>query len=334
MRCPTLKELPRPPKEKMGWPWTEESKPLQDQMPDGRSWPGITIVTPSYNQGQFLEETIRSILLQGYPNLEYFIFDGASTDNSVEVIKKYAPWISYWVSEPDSGQSDAISRGLKRGTGQVATWINSDDVLCKDALVTHASRMAFDDNVVYAGICIYIDIESRPLRTHQGRIHSLEDLLRIKTVWRTGGNLVQPETIFPLKLALEVGGINKNLHDAMDYEFWGKLLLAGARIQYTDIPFGMLRLHAMQKTANGLRTTRAMLDVAASLIPQAALLSDDIKSQISEELESYWIEYQERSWKGSGRLARIGLPVPLVMQIRKIRNKLSLNPWKAIRRFM
>ncbi len=259
MRCPTLQDLPTPPKEKTGWPWIEESTQLSDQMPDGHAWPRITVVTPSFNQGQFLEETIRSILLQGYPNLEYFIFDGASTDNSVKVIKKYAPWLSYWVSESDSGQRDAISRGLRRGTGQVATWINSDDMLCKDALITHASRMGFEDNVVYAGICTYIDLESRPLRTHQGRIHSLEDLLRIKTFWRAGGHLVQPETIFPLKLALDVGGINENLHDAMDYEFWGKLLLAGTRIQYTDIPFGMLRQYAQQKTANGLRTTRAML---------------------------------------------------------------------------
>jgi hypothetical protein len=332
MRCPTLKELPVPPKEKTGWPWTEESKPLPDHMPDGHAWPRITVITPSFNQGQFLEETIRSIVLQGYPNLEYFIFDGASTDNSVEVIKKYAPWLTYWVSEPDSGQSDAISRGLSRGTGQVATWINSDDLLCKEAFVTHASREGFDGNVIYAGKCIYIDAESRPVRTQQGRIHSLEDLLRIKTIWRAGGHFVQPETLFPLKLALEVGGINKSLHDAMDYEFWGKLLLAGARIEYTDIPFGMLRIHDLQKTANGLRTTRAMLDVATDLIPRAELLSDNVKSQILEELESYWIEYQEQSWKASGRLARIGLPVSFVRQIREIGKKISLKSWKAISR--
>jgi hypothetical protein len=334
MPCLTLKDLPAPQVEKRGWPWTEESKALPDQMPDGNSWPRITVVTPSFNQGQFLEETIRSVLLQGYPNLEYFIFDGASSDNSVEVIKKYAPWLSFWVSESDSGQSDAITRGLKRGSGQFATWINSDDMLCKDALATHASREAFDGNVIYAGKCIYIDIDSRPVRTQQGRIHSLEDLLRIKTIWRAGGHIVQPETLFPLKLALEVGGINKSLHDAMDYEFWGKLLLAGARIQYTDIPFGMLRQHPLQKTANGLQTTRAMLDVASNLIPEAVFLSDNVKRQILEELESYWIEYQERFWKGPGRLTRIGFPVPLVMQIRKIRKKLSLNPWKSIRRPM
>src|ERR1700738_1526878 len=109
-----------------GWPWTTETPRLPAVRPDGSRWPRITIVTPSFNQGQFIEETIRSVLLQGYPNLEYIIIDGGSTDNTVEIIKKYEPWIACWVSEKDRGQSDALNKGFARATGQILAWLCSD----------------------------------------------------------------------------------------------------------------------------------------------------------------------------------------------------------------
>src|SRR5262245_13848080 len=204
MQCPTLTELPPPPSGETGWPWTEESKRLSSQTSGGRAWPRISVVTPSFNQGKFIEETIRSVLLQGYPDLEYFMFDGGSTDNSVEVIKKYSPWLTHWVSERDNGQSDAINRGLKMASGEFATWINSDDMLCKNALAEHALRIGFDSSVVYVGICANTDQNGKISSMHRGRVHSLEDLLRILKVWRNGGNIVQPEVLFPRKLALEV----------------------------------------------------------------------------------------------------------------------------------
>jgi len=319
MRCPRLYELPPSPWQKTGWPWTEESTPLQNLMPDGQEWPRISIVTPSFNQGSFIEDTIRSVLLQGYPNLEYFIFDGASIDNSAEIIKKYEPWLSYWVSEPDGGQSDVINRGLKKGSGILAAWINSDDMLCRNALVEQMSRHVIRPKTVYIGICTYIDATGNILSRHRGKVHSLEDLVRVRTVWRSGSHIVQPEVLFPRELALTVGGLDRNNYSTMDYDLWGKLLLAGATFQYSDIPFAMFREHQNQKTHDVLRQTRSLLDTAKRLVLHADCFSEDRKNELLADLKHYGIAYEKNHWKGSGRLARLGLPRGLVSQVRRIR---------------
>src|SRR5687767_11548136 len=119
-------DLAAAPVGRSGWPWICPGTARGQLVLAGSDWPRITIVTPSFNQAQFLEETIRSVLLQGYPNLEYIIIDGGSTDKSVDIIKKYEQWLAYWVSEPDRGQSDAINKGFEKATGEVFAWINSD----------------------------------------------------------------------------------------------------------------------------------------------------------------------------------------------------------------
>jgi glycosyltransferase involved in cell wall biosynthesis len=108
--------------------------------PEGSAWPRISVITPSFNQGQFIEETIRSVLLQGYPDLEYFVIDGGSTDQTLDVIRKYEPWLGHWVSEPDNGQSHAINKGLRQVTGSIWGWINSDDLLMPGSLSLVANR--------------------------------------------------------------------------------------------------------------------------------------------------------------------------------------------------
>jgi glycosyltransferase involved in cell wall biosynthesis len=278
-------------------------------------------VTPSLNQGKFLEATIRSVLLQGYPNLEYFVIDGGSTDGSVEVIKKYAAWLSYWISQPDRGQSDAINRGLNMASGDYVSWINSDDLLAKDALVQHSLVCGPSSNTVYVGNCAYIDEAGTLLSWHCGRVRSLEDLLRLDTIWHAGGHIVQPEVLFPRQLALDAGGLNPENHRTMDYELWGKLFLAGARFHYTGVRFGMFRTHRKQKTADGLKTAESLLDVATHLAGISGL-PERTRKQILASLSAFRQRYSKQCWESSGRLARLGLPPVIVDPIRKARAKL------------
>jgi glycosyltransferase involved in cell wall biosynthesis len=158
MRCPRLSDLPTPASGRYGWPWTEESSPLPELQKNSQPWPRISIITPSFNQRPFIEETIRSVLLQGYPNLEYIIMDGGSTDGSVDIILKYQPWLTYWVSEKDNGQADAINKGLDHATGEIANWLNSDDLLYLGALKKVATGYAEDRTaLLYNGSALRVD---------------------------------------------------------------------------------------------------------------------------------------------------------------------------------
>jgi len=224
VRCPDLKELPTPLKGKTGWPWTEESDGLPENMSDGKPWPKISIVTPSYNQGQFIEETIRSVLLQGYPNLEYVIIDGSSTDNSVEIIKEYEPWLTYWVSEPDRGQSHAINKGFERAHGEILSWLNSDDFLLPGAL-SHVVT-AYRENpsaVAWVGGCHRIDPDWRILSTVIPRELDRDNMAD----WGRQGWFFQPSCFFAVQAWHKVGSLDDNLHFAFDLDLWLKLATVG-----------------------------------------------------------------------------------------------------------
>jgi glycosyltransferase involved in cell wall biosynthesis len=243
MRCPRLDQLPAPPPGKTGWPWTEEARPLPDRMDGGRPWPRISIVTPSFNQCRFIEETIRSVLLQGYPDLEYIVIDGASADGSVAVIRKYESWLAYWASEPDRGQSDAINKGLQRATGEILAFINSDDTYCPGAFARAAEALADDPSIglVY-GNCYVIDETSARLRKRTVRQLSLADLLG----WSP--SIPQP-SVFIRREALECAGwFNTDLHYVMDYDMW---LRIGLRYKMKFVPHMLanMRGHGAAKTA-------------------------------------------------------------------------------------
>jgi glycosyltransferase involved in cell wall biosynthesis len=202
--------------EKKGFPWTEGSPPQYfDQ-----NLPKITIITPSYNQGQYIEETIRSVLLQGYPNLEYIIIDGGSTDNTVDIIKKYEPWITYWVSEKDNGQSHAINKGLERATGDVFNWLNSDDFYLPNALLTVGRAFRDDKN-----LNVYCARENHKSST--GYDYTTEGTIICDTLEETiaTAHNNQPPTFFKLDIVKKLGGIREDLYFCMDADLWVNYLV-------------------------------------------------------------------------------------------------------------
>jgi glycosyltransferase involved in cell wall biosynthesis len=210
------------------------------------TFPKISIVTPSYNQGHFIEQTILSVIGQGYPNLEYIIIDGGSTDNTVDIIKKYSDKITYWVSEPDNGQSDALNKGLQKCTGEIFNWINSDDYLEKSALFKIAQY--FTDNEaceLLCGYCSYFDSETlRQTFIHRlALFDTVEDTLIQQKI-------NQPASFYKLSILKELGAINNDLHFCMDLDLWFRYLVQFGQenILFVDDKFAHFRLHNESKT--------------------------------------------------------------------------------------
>jgi glycosyltransferase involved in cell wall biosynthesis len=222
MHCPSIKQLPQPPPDKSGWPWTVESTPFPDRRPDGAPWLKFSIVTPSLNQGQFIEKTIRSVLLQGYPNIEYIIMDGGSTDGSVEIIKKYEKWLRHWQSAPDKGQSNAINTGFARAKGDILAWLNSDDHYYPDALSRVAKSVDNSNHIsAVVGACRQEDdVYKRSSFILPERL-TREDI----APWYFGDNQIAQPSCFMMAWAVrKAGGLREDLHYVFDYEYWLRLL--------------------------------------------------------------------------------------------------------------
>lgn len=274
MHCPNLTELPSPPPNKTGWPWTEESAQLDEIMPDGASWPKVSIVTPSYNQGQFIEETIRSVLLQGYPNLEYLVIDGGSTDGSVEIIKKYERWLTYWASEKDRGQAHAINKGFARATGEIFAWLNSDDTYSPGAFGLAASALSAHPEVILVyGNCTYIDEVSQIIGSVNARPTSTVKIL-------LGENNISQQTAFMRRRSLQdAGGINPTLNYVMDLELWLRLGLHGSFLVVPSV-LAYFRLHHSSKSLS--QSTGFWVEYL-SVLDQHTELKKQIPGAILEE---------------------------------------------------
>ncbi|MDN3655868.1 glycosyltransferase family 2 protein [Ferruginibacter paludis] len=238
-------ELPTPAQELFGWPWTGNLDGISfDPL---ITWPKISIVTPSFNQGKYIEETIRSVLLQNYPNLEYIIIDGGSTDESVSIIKKYEPWITYWETEPDRGQSHAINKGLEKCTGEIFNWLNSDDSYLHDTFYNVANAFIADPDLkVVSGFENHISSAGQ-LSLYQGTVlaETLEETIELCEI-------SQPSTFFRLSCIMKVNGVSEDLHYIMDGEMWVKFLLMYGQVNFRKLKTTVVnfRFHENSKTVS------------------------------------------------------------------------------------
>jgi glycosyltransferase involved in cell wall biosynthesis len=229
-----------------GWPWTSESPPLDEQ----GAWPKMTIVTPSYMQGEFLEQTIRSVLLQNYPNLEYFILDGGSTDGSRAIIEKYAPWLAGWRCEKDTGQAAAVNEGWARGTGEVCAWINSDDWYHPGALAAVAPL--FRDVAPAAWVAGAMDDcgpDGAAFQRHKARPTPLAKALGFRDF-----GYYQPAMFWSRRLIEQIGPLDGDMHLCFDLDFWARSLAAGFSLTPVAAPVACFRHHGASKSTTQSET--------------------------------------------------------------------------------
>jgi glycosyltransferase involved in cell wall biosynthesis len=233
--------------------WPDANYSVPERMPSGDPWPVITIVTPSYNQAGYLEEAIVSILNQGYPNLDFRVLDGGSTDGSVKILERYAPWLSFWTSEPDEGQYAAIERGLSEGVGTIMGWLNCDDLHCPWTLRVVAEAMSINDDVRWltSSISTRINEVGTPYNTHRVRPRTAQGILAGDYAGPDSreGIWVQQESTFWKRSLWEEAGdrLDRTYSLAADFELWLRFAHM-SEISNVNVPLSLVREHSSRRS--------------------------------------------------------------------------------------
>ena len=232
--------------------------------------PKISVVTPSFDQVRFLEDTIRSVLDQGYENLEYIIIDGGSTDGSIEVIRKYSDRLAYWTSEKDFGQSNAINKGLARSTGDILCWLNSDDKLLPGTLTFVAELFSNNSYLeCFYGDTVCIDQANRILLKRH------EISFDFNTLLHAMNYVPQSSTFWRRSVYEKIGGLDESLHYTMDHEYWLRMARNRVTIEYVPRFLSQYRWHESSKgniNSSKINEERAIIRRKYSRMPRVYLL--------------------------------------------------------------
>lgn len=241
-------------------PLDSDLKPVRDIVAR-RDWPKISVVMVSYNQADYLEEGILSVLAQEYPSLEFILVDAMSNDGSLDIIEKYRSRIGTVIIEKDKGQSDGLNKGFARATGDILTWLNSDDIFEPGALFRVAQAFTSEPVDVVCGGCRQIGLDrSTILVNHHNRLAyglasalPLGLILEMERFWLTGNFFFQPEVFFSRDIWNRAGGrLRTDLHYIMDYDLWVRLAAAGAQVIHIPEFLACSRTHDKQKTVSGM----------------------------------------------------------------------------------
>ncbi len=211
-------------------------------------YPSISVIVPSYNQGQFIEETLISIVNQQYPNLELLVLDGGSTDNTVEVIEKYANHITYWHSQKDNGQADAINQGIRSSSGQIVCWLNSDDMYLPGTLLDIGKRFrGFEDqcHLVY-GDCFLLYEDAQ--KQQSGGVKPAQPFDAFTLTYYD--YMIQPSSFWTRKLWDQVGDLNSGYHFVLDWD-WFIRASQITQFEYVSRYYSIYRMHSSHKTSSG-----------------------------------------------------------------------------------
>lgn len=284
-----LSQLPAPQlynQQKKGWPWTTQS---QGNLLNESFLPKVTIITPSYNQGQYLEETIRSILLQNYPNLEFIIVDGGSKDESLEVIRKYEKWITYWVSEKDKGTYEAMNKGLAKMTGQYWCVVNSDDILMPNAIAQAVNYFQLHQDCHWLTATTHSINEFSSIKytfIPEKPSTNVAGLSFLERCW-----IRHPSTFLSRK-AFDTIGYFEAI-DILDYDYWIKLEMNGFLPAIIEQPLAGLRYHSSCKSIDYEKAILQNITLQQSILSQFFNNNATAKSEILQKIDKLQIEYYQ-----------------------------------------